>query len=166
MGPHLSLLFGPYICQRKFAAFAPRNVPGYKSGSSVALWFMLWKSVFSEKLWFLSMSYGHALVHVHHIMVREVSWVTSEENICLFPWNEQWPRGLQTHSHRHICTVSNMMSYNDEWGCDGLSLHSKFVHSVNNGLGCCPIFLFSCFSFSLSFFFFSLFIHLSPNRMF
>ena len=30
------------------------------------------------------------------------------------------------------------MSYNDEWACDWLSLHSEFVHDVNNGPGSCP----------------------------
>lgn len=34
-------------------------------------------------------------------------------------------------------------------GCDGLSLHFRFVHSVNNGTGCCPSFLFSSCSFFL-----------------
>ena len=64
----------------------------------------------------------------------------------LFPWNEKWSRRLQTHSCTHIHIVSCMMKFNDEWGWDGLSLHSQFVHGANNGFGSFLGFTVSCFS--------------------
>ncbi len=130
------------FCTKKCAWLEVRILSGW--------WFMLWRSVFPEQLWFLSMSYDHTLVHVHHIMVREVSWATSQEKVCSPEW-AMIKRPINTLTYTHIHTVSCMMSYNDEWGCDGLSLLSKFVHSVNNGPGSCPSFLFSLFSFFFGF---------------
>lgn len=145
MGPYLSLLFGQHLCQWKFAAFAPRNVFGSGSPIDGDLW--------CKKKRFLRSSDSSRwamithLVHVHHIMVRGVSSATSQEKVCS-PWMSNDQEAYK-HSHTHIHTVSCMMSYNDEWGCDGLSFHFKFVHGVNNRPGCCPSFLFSSFRLSL-----------------
>lgn len=99
------------------------------------------KCVFAEKLWFLSVNYDHTLVHVRYVMVRRKVERQAKRKSVLLEW-AMIKGPINALAYTHIHTMSCMMSYNDEWGCDGLSLHSKFVHSVNNGPGGCPSFMF------------------------
>lgn len=89
------------FCTKKCAWLQVRILSGW--------WFMPWRSVFPEQLWFLPMSYDHTLVHVHHIMAREVSWATSQEKVC----SPGMSNDQEAYKHTHIHTHSHCELYDE-----------------------------------------------------
>lgn len=110
MGPCLWLVFGPHLCQWKYAALAPRNVLGCRSGSSLTVDLCYGEVVFSHRSFdLLSMSYDRTHVTIMWCTLTshngQRSELSDKSRQSLFPCNEQWSRGLQTHSHAHAVAL-------------------------------------------------------------